>query len=178
MKISFKMDEDKAIEALVWLAQKQPGIDAFHVAKVLYFADKEHLNRYGRPILGDKYIRMDFGPVPSQTYDLIKHASSKKKAPKKLREAVDVREGFRHLHHRREPNMEMFSRTDIECLTNALEKYGTRDFGDLSKISHRQPAWKNAPENGKMDYEDMIEQSPKREKIIQNLKEHSRLIAF
>ena len=41
MKISFKMDEDKAIEALVWLAHKQPGIDAFHVAKVLYFADKE-----------------------------------------------------------------------------------------------------------------------------------------
>ncbi len=178
MTIAFEMNEDKALEALVWLAYNQPGIDAFHVSKVLYFADKEHLNRYGRPILGDTYIRMEYGPVPSQTYDLIKKASPRKNVPKKLREAIEVREGFRHLYPRRKPKMEMFSRTDRECLIKALEKYGSRDFGVLSKISHKQPAWKNAQENGTMDYEDMIEQSPKREEIIQNLKEYSRQIAF
>ena len=176
MSISFEMNEAKAIEALVWLADKQLGITPFYVSKVLYFADKEHLNRFGRPILGDKYIRMNFGPVPSQTYDLMKGTSSKKKYSEKLREAVDVQEGA--LRPLRKPNMEMFSRTDIECLTNALKEYGSLEFGKLSRISHRETAWKNAPENGKMDYEDMIEPSPKREEIIQNLKEHSRQIVF
>ena len=176
MSISFKMNEDKAIEALVWLAEKQLGITPFYVSKVLYFADKAHLNRFGRPILGDIYIRMPFGPVPSETYAWIKGSPSKKKYSEKLREAVDVQEGA--LRPLRKPNMEMFSRTDIECLTNALKKYGSLDFGKLSRISHRETAWKNAPENGSMDYEDMIDPSPNREEIIRNLKEHSRQIVF
>ena len=72
MTIRFEMNENKVIEVLSWLANEQPGIGAFHVSKVLYYADKEHLNLYGRPVLGDTYIRMEFGPVPSKTYDLIK----------------------------------------------------------------------------------------------------------
>ena len=178
MSISFEMNEDKAIEALVWLAGKQRGITPFYVSKVLYFADKEHLNCYGRPILGDTYFKMEFGPVPSKIYDLIKKSCKNKNILKKFTDAVDVRGGFGHLHPRREPNMEMFSRTDIECLTNALKKYGRRKFGNLSDISHDEPAWKNAPENGAMDYEDMIDKSPKQKEIIQNLKEHSRQIVF
>ena len=179
MTIRFEMNENKVIEVLSWLANEQPGIGAFHVSKVLYYADKEHLNLYGRPVLGDTYIRMEFGPVPSK--DL---RSDQKREPgarvyiKKFREAVDVRGGFRHLHPLREPNMEMLSRTDIECLRNALKKYGTRDFGVLSRISHRETAWTNAPENGPIDYEHMIEQGPNQEEIIQNLKEHSHQIAF
>ncbi len=178
MTIRFEMNEDKAIEVLTWLANEQPGIAAFHVSKVLYYADKEHLNRYGRPVVGDTYIRMEFGPVPSKTYDLIKKENLGQSVLKRFREAVDVRGGFRHLHPLREPNMEMLSRTDVECLANALQKYGTRDFGVLSRISHRETAWANAPENGPMDYEHMIEQGPNQEEIIQNLKEHSHQIAF
>ena len=72
MTIRFEMNANKVIEVLTWLANEQPGIGAFHVSKVLYYADKEHLNLYGRPVVGDTYIRMEFGPVPSKTYDLIK----------------------------------------------------------------------------------------------------------
>ena len=86
MTIRFEMNEDKAIEVLTWLANEQPGIGAFHVSKVLYYADKEHLNRYGRPVLGDTYIRMEFGPVPSKTYDLIKKENLEQSVIKKFRE--------------------------------------------------------------------------------------------
>jgi hypothetical protein len=34
-KISYKLNFEKAIEALVWLAQNKPGIDIYHIAKVL-----------------------------------------------------------------------------------------------------------------------------------------------
>lgn len=72
----------------------------------------------------------------------------------------------------------MFLRTDIECLTNALKEYGSLEFGKLSTISHRENAWKNATENGEMDYEDMIDQSPKQKELIRNLREHSRQMVF
>jgi len=72
----------------------------------------------------------------------------------------------------------MFLRTDIECLTNALKEYGSLEFGKLSTISHRENAWKNDTENGEMDYEDMIDQSPKQKELIRNLREHSRQMVF
>src|SRR3990172_1296526 len=146
MTIHFEQNEDKAIEVLAWLANHQPGIDAFHVSKVLYYADKEHLNRYGRPILGDTYIRMEWGPVPSKVYNLVKHDADPSLL-RKVAEAVEVRGGWWHLHPLRKPNMEMFSQTDIKCLQNALKKYGTRNFGVLSRISHGELAWQSALEN-------------------------------
>jgi uncharacterized phage-associated protein len=48
----YQMNYEKAIEVVVWLANKNPGIDIYHVAKILYYAEKTHLNRHGRPIIG------------------------------------------------------------------------------------------------------------------------------
>lgn len=177
MLIHFEINEDKAVETLTWLANNQPGIDAFHVSKVLYYAEKEHLNRYGRPILGDAYIRMQYGPVPSYVYRIIRREAHPT-VLQKASEAVEIRGEWSHLHPLRRPNMDFFSRTDIECLQKALKKYGTRDFGTLSRISHKEAAWQNAPENGQMDYEDMIEPNERQEEIIEHLKEHSRQIAL
>lgn len=183
MSIEFHVNENKLIEVLVWLAKAQPGIDEFHVSKVLYYADKDHLNRYGRPILGDTYIRMRHGPVPSLIYDVTKEAAASKPRIKKLRDilakSVVIEGGFRHLRkHLREPNIDLFSKTDIQCLSASLEKYGTYEFGPLSRISHKEPAWQNAQENGTMAYEDMVTKGPKQQKILQHLKEYSRHIVL
>lgn len=49
------------------------GKAQFHeLFKILYFADQEHIKIYGRPITGDKYIAMKYGPVPSFLYDILK----------------------------------------------------------------------------------------------------------
>src|ERR1700730_748466 len=69
--IKFRVNEDKVLQALVYIAKERPRIDVFHVCKVLYFADKTHLNRYGRPILGDTYFALAQGPVPTLAYDMI-----------------------------------------------------------------------------------------------------------
>ena len=71
-QIRFKISYDKAIEVLVWLAKMKPGIDIYHIAKVLFYADKMHINKYARPVIGDSYIKMPYGPVPSGVSDLIK----------------------------------------------------------------------------------------------------------
>ena len=63
--VRYEISYDKAIEVLVWLANTKPGIDIYHVCKVLFYADKSHINKYLRPIIGDYYIKMDYGPVPS-----------------------------------------------------------------------------------------------------------------
>ena len=71
-EIQFRTNRKKAVEALVFLAENQPRIDVFHVCKVIYFADREHLRKFGRPVLGDNYFAMDDGPVPSFILDVLR----------------------------------------------------------------------------------------------------------
>ena len=68
----FNFNESKTVEFLVFIAARWPGITPFFVAKVLFFADRDHLRAYGRPVTGDVYIAMPDGPVPSHVYDMVK----------------------------------------------------------------------------------------------------------
>ncbi len=62
-----------AIQAILYILKKMGGTCDIHKChKILYFADNEHLSKYGRSITGDAYVRMDFGPVPTCIYDLFK----------------------------------------------------------------------------------------------------------
>jgi len=36
--------------------------------KLLFFADKLHLQRFGKPIFYDKYFKLPYGPVPTLTF--------------------------------------------------------------------------------------------------------------
>ena len=73
MKDAKLFKQDIAIQAILYILQKMGGMCDIHKCqKILYFADNEHLSRYGRSITGDAYVRMDFGPVPTYIYDLFK----------------------------------------------------------------------------------------------------------
>ncbi len=172
--IKFQLNWQKAIEAIVWLAREQPGIGAFHIAKILFYADKKHLHKYARPILGDTYIAMEHGPVPSGVHDLIDEDSFLD--PDVLEAAggaIEVRrEGHPRLTARRDPNMGLFSETDLECLRWALERYGSLSISRLRALAHRERAWLEAPRNGPMDYALMIDEDlPGREELLEEIRE-------
>ena len=48
------------------------GIDFYHVFKILYFAEREHLAKWGHRMIADDFCALDYGPVPSQLYNAIK----------------------------------------------------------------------------------------------------------
>ncbi len=65
------------IHSLLFAINKLGGRADFHkVFKILYFADREHLAKYGKPITNDKYFAMSNGPVPSLAYDIFKSLRS------------------------------------------------------------------------------------------------------
>lgn len=173
-KIRYRTNVPKAVETIVWLANKKPGIDIYHVAKVLYYADKMHLNRYGRPILGDTYINMEFGQVPSAVRDLItesvpwinpddlEEASKSLKAEGRRRELTALRQ----------PKMDYFSQTDIECLLESLEKYGDLSFGDLVRLAHGEKSYIETEMNQPIDYALMVDDdNPDRDEILREISE-------
>lgn len=69
------MDPSKAKSVLLYILNKIGGeTDLIDVFKVMYFADRKHIAEYGRTILGDTYVAMKNGPVPSKIYDCVKKA--------------------------------------------------------------------------------------------------------
>ena len=67
-----QFDKTKTLNALLYVANRVQRKDFHKIFKVIYFADRQHLADWGRPITGDTYIAMDAGPVPSRLYDMLK----------------------------------------------------------------------------------------------------------
>jgi uncharacterized phage-associated protein len=144
--IRFRTNWSKCIEAIDLLSRAQDGITQYYVGKVCYFADKEHLLDYGRPITGDRYVAMEHGPVPSNIRDLLKQDGGL--ADDVLTElytriSIEKRNNLQHVSSKKVDGFPHLSKTDQEYLLSALEKYGNMSFPDLKRVSH-DTAWKAA----------------------------------
>jgi uncharacterized phage-associated protein len=171
--LRFQFNERKGVEALTYVASKWPGVTAFFASKILYFAEKKHLNRYSRPIVGDTFIAMPNGPVPSSLYDFIKGRLDQAGDPDAIMGALLVeRDPYLRIAAQRDPDTEVLSLSDIECLDEAIDFCRSHTFAALSGLTHQERAWAEAPVNGPMDYEHMIDgEGEDREEIIAEAKE-------
>jgi uncharacterized phage-associated protein len=121
----------------------------------MYFADKLHLEKYGRFVCGDNYVAMKHGPVPSSTYDILK--SVRFDIYPQIREKATV--AFKVIDYTVTPNgdadLDQFSDSEVECLDYAIEKYGTKTFGELTCLSH-DDAWNTTGENEFIEIEQIV----------------------
>lgn len=180
MAISFKVNQDKTLEAIVYLASKAPGIDIYHTVKTMFYADKKHLNKYARPILGDLYIKMENGPVPSLVKDIVDcNRFLPLSMQEKIKEAIETKGRNKNITAKRNPDFAEFSETDIECLDDALAYCKDKTFDELKDLTHTERAWIDACMNGSMDYELMLDDdNPHKEEIIADLKEDGQWLVF
>jgi len=179
MPLRFAIDETKALEALVLVAKAWPGITPFFAAKVFFLAEKWHLNRFGRPIIGDTYVAMHDGPVPSAIYDIIKGNLDHFGNAQEIEDALQISQSHRWptVEARRDPTADILSETDIACLTEAIAFCQQRGFKVLSDMTHAEPAWREAWErqpNSFMDCEPLIDDGESKELIVEEAREFSR----
>lgn len=169
--LRFQFDETKGVEALTYIASKWPGVTAFFASKVLFFAEKKHLNRYARPIVADTFIAMPAGPVPSTLYDFIKGQFGMAGNPDAIQQALNTT-SYPQVRAKREPNLKVLSESDLECLDEAIAFCRSRSFSALSQLTHQERAWSDAPQNGPMDYEAMIDaDNPHRAAVLEEARE-------
>jgi len=136
-KLSFTFAPEKAIEAILYLASRLEDPGRHNITHLLYFADKTSLERYGRFICGDDYYAMQYGPVPTNCYELLKAA-----------ETTD-HFGFKTFPNTykvqplRGPNLDLLSESDIICLEKVVQMYGDLPFWRIRDESHDE-AWSAA----------------------------------
>lgn len=130
----FEIDKDKAKASLLYIVANIPNIDKHKLYKILYFAEQYHLVNYGRPITGDAFIKMDYGPVPSYIKNKVENKLDDDGAVETLGICVIANEY---------PDMDELSESDIECLDASIANNREKSFSQLSKESHKE-AWLQA----------------------------------
>ena len=152
-RIAFSFDPEKFTQAAVYVISRCPPVmTRKKLFKLLYFADKEHLVKYARPILRDYYINMDQGPVPSASYDLVK--ANLERWPQIVIDAFakHVEVSGMYLSVRASAGTDLLSKSDIEVLNAVIDRYGLRGANYLSALSHRDKAWLETQRNRRIDY--------------------------
>lgn len=172
--IRFKFAPEKALTALHWMVREQPGIDLHAALKACYFADKDHLNEFHRPIFGARYRAMKFGPVPVEIYEMAKGEAiwlaelGLDRFPWRL-------DGFKlRLEDNQPEDRSVFSQSDTEAFEAGLARSLAMSFNDRTAATHGRD-WQ-AAELGWMRYEDMLDDTDDKPEIIQYLRESARFV--
>ena len=151
-EISFRFQLSKVINALAYFASHGVrDLTKLKAAKLLYYVDKYHLLKYARPVIGDRYVCMDFGPVPSNSLDFLNNAVGREVeyGPKfePVRElferTVKIKAGKNPVFAAAsEPDMSVFSASDIEALDHVIKEYGEYEAGELVELTHADATWR------------------------------------
>ncbi|MEM9544257.1 MAG: Panacea domain-containing protein [Cyanobacteria bacterium P01_E01_bin.42] len=178
MEHPFFFNAEKGIEAILYIIENGTEPTFLHISKVMYFADRKHLEKYGRFICGDRYIAMKKGPVPSGVYDLLKNVKDENKfhlyslVPEifeKANSAFHVESSCR-VKPCRSINKNLFSQSDLECLDFSIQEYGHLSADRLTELSHDR-AWKQADENDDINIEDIVGTFENSEDLLEYLQD-------
>ena len=136
-KITFKFNEPKAIETILYLANRVSGSQKYSICKMLYLADKTCLEKYGRFIFGESYSAMKEGATPSNSYDLLKRTAEECIGELKVEGNAVI--------PLRDANLDYLSESDIECLDQTIAIYDRKPL-KMRRDAH-DDAWKKAWNN-------------------------------
>lgn len=135
-----EFDVGKAVAAVSYLIQKT-GESMYPILKMVYLADKFHLERYGRLISGDNYVAMKQGPVPSRAYDIFKALRGSADSGEAEIAGCYLRYVGEHDYEVvRAPDLDELSASDLECLDETVATYSRLGKWTIRDLAH-DAAW-------------------------------------
>lgn len=154
IEVKAAFDQEKALSALLYITARTPRPDSIHILKILYFAEKDHLAKYGRLIIHDDYKKRSWGAVPTRIYDLIKavrgngdshfldtHAEFVLRVKKVLRPDGNTNDAC--IRPFSKPDLDVLSASDVKCLDKAIKEIGPLSLKKLEKKCHEEDeVWK------------------------------------
>lgn len=140
---TLRFNEAKATEAAARLLKARGGkMSYLKLIKLLYFADREALLKWGRPITTDRYVSMDNGPVVSRIYGLIMEERKPGSQSYWRRHISEPKNYEVELLVREIPSDEL-SKAEEKLLDEIFVQYGQMNRWELVRLSHELPEWQD-----------------------------------
>jgi len=146
--LTIQQETAKILAPCLYVLQKTGKLSKHHLSKILYFADKLHIAKYGRTLSGQVYIAMKNGPVPSQLYDFIKFVqgvAGDAYQTDHVQHAINFI-GFEspyYIFAKVAPDMDFLSVSAIKALDASIVAYKNTSYQRRTDDSH-DSAWQEA----------------------------------
>lgn len=175
MKVQF--DRTKALNALLYVANRVQRKDFHKIFKIIYFADRQHLADWGKPITGDTYIAMEAGPVPSRMYDMMKivRGDSYLSDTEGLGQYFQV-ENWMYVKPLVDADLNKLSRNEQEALDSAISQYANLSYDEIKEKSH-DVAWRSTARDFSIKWEDIAREAGLDSDDLECINEYSALEA-
>ena len=143
-------DNKRIGEIILYILGKGELLSQYYVYKILYFAERKHLARWGCGILPGEFHAWEKGPVPKKIYGGIKHfKEGNHPIDIVLRKVIDRtdRDMGDYLIALRKPDMDFISQSEVEALDESYAENVGLTVGELMNKSH-DSAWTKARAKG------------------------------
>jgi len=132
-------DPIKSIQASAVILKGHAGrISKLRLLKLLYIADRESIAETLSPLIADRVVAMDNGPVLSRTYDILKGEDFE--SP--LWDRFIAKEGPRDLSLLEDPGVGRLSKYEIQKLNQVSERHWFDDDFEIVELTHLFDEWK------------------------------------
>jgi uncharacterized phage-associated protein len=134
---TFMFREEKTTQIAAEFLKRAGGkMEYIKLLKLLYYADREMLLRWGIPMTYDRWYVMKCGPVLSATYDLIKENSGDTWS-KYIRS-----QGY-NVTLQADPGNDELSRAESKIIDETFRNHAHKEKWDLVRDTHDLPEWEN-----------------------------------
>ena len=163
----------KSTQALNYFARRatsgapRPELNKLKALKLLFFADRYHLRKYGRPVSDSAYFAMAKGPVASDAKHVAEDAKRLDfRARCYARRFIRQKGETFNYTSVAQVDLAVLSKTDLEALNFAWGVFGHYSKFQLCEITHHYPEWKRhartlqrgAHRRVPMDYADFFDE--------------------
>lgn len=132
--------------------------------KLLFFADRYHLRKYGRSVSDCAYFAMARGPVASEAKNVAEESNRLPSTSRTYARRFIRRKDAYNYSSVGEIDSAVLSKTDMEALDFAWQNFGHYTEFELVEITHKYPEWRrHAPKlrhdgnkRVEMDYADFF----------------------
>lgn len=171
-----KPNKSRIVEAILFLIEeagrRNRQLTQYEIVKSVFIADLWHLKKFGRPISFDNYVAMKLGPVPSETYNMLKpdyhwgHDAPEGGPFWERTQPDGGRKAF--FTAKRSANLQKLSQSDAGELREALTFVLAEGFEGVRDWTHQLPAytqaWESRGSSGSSDMQyDLLLDHPDRE---------------
>jgi len=138
----FVADERKLAELIVWAGQlmaDDPAAGATKLNKVLFYSDFIHHRRYGRPITGAEYQKLQHGPAPRRLLPVRDELAAR--GDIRMRPEPVFLHTIERVVPQRDPNLDLFTPTEQEVVKEVVRLLDRMTAADASHLSHDEFGW-------------------------------------
>ncbi len=173
--MNVQFDKEKSLNALLYVANRVQRKDFHKIFKIIYFADRQHLADWGRPITGDTYIAMEAGPVPSRLYDMLKIVRGDSYLPdmEGLGKYFQV-ENWMYVRPLQDADLNKLSASEQETMSEAIEKYATLSYDEIKEKSH-DVAWRCTARDFSISWDNIAREAGLDEVEVACLRDYSTM---